>query len=209
MQLLGVVQGNMSNDKLTGCHWSRLWHDLSQFSVCSSARGKLPRSWGCWDRESDVQHPSADPGMWVPGIRQAYSGLSTGKAHACLDKPSGEHKMLILPLKRRNASSQPLQLLFSGRPCAWCAAAPLFLCRKKSEGHRFYGERRVGAAAAAEQPLTLLCVKAAHLSPLKLVSVVGCNHAIDSLMTRGIVQKTKDLRDVFNGFTELDTDNIF
>lgn len=147
----------------------------------------------------------------MPGIRQVYSGLSTGKAHACLDKPSGERKMLILPLKRRNASSQPLQLLFSGRPCARCAAAALFLCRKKSEGHRFYRERRVGAAAAAaaEQPLRLLCVKAAHLSPLKLVSVVGCNHAIDSLMTRGIVQKRKDLHDVFNGFTELDTDNIF
>ena len=182
MQLLGEVQGNMSNDKLIGCNWSRLWHDLSQFSVCSSAKGNLPHSWG---RESNVQHPSVEPGMWVPGIRHLYSGLSIGKVHVCLDKPSGESKMLILLLKRRNASSWPLQLLFSDRPFAWRAAAHLFLCWKKSEGLQFYGERR--AAAAAEEPLMLVCVKAAHLSPLKLVLVVGCDHIIDSLMTRGIV----------------------
>lgn len=54
-------------------------------------------------------------------------------------------------------------------------------------------ERRVAAAAAAELPLMLVCVKAAHLSPLTLASVVGCDHAIDRLMTRGIVQETKDL----------------
>lgn len=78
------------------------------------------------------------------------------------------------------------------RCCAWYADAHLFLCWKKSQGHQFHSERRV-AAAAAELLLMLVCVKTAHLSPLKLVSVVGCDHAIGSLMTRGIVQKTKDL----------------
>lgn len=60
---------------------------------------------------------------------------------------------------------------------------------KKSDGHQFYSERMVAAAAAAEWPLMLVCVKAAHLSPLKLTLVVGCDHAIDSLMTRGTLQK--------------------
>lgn len=80
------------------------------FSVCSSARGNLPHSWGSWGRESNVKHPNAEPGMWMPGIK-GFFNLSTEKAHACLDKPSGECKMLILLLKRRNASSWPLQLL--------------------------------------------------------------------------------------------------
>lgn len=64
-----------------------------------------------------MQRPSVEPGMSGPGIRQVYFGLSTGKAHACADISSGECKMLILLLKRINAFSWPLQLLFSDRLC--------------------------------------------------------------------------------------------
>lgn len=109
MQLLGQMQHNMSNDKLIGRNWSSLWHDLPLFSLCSSTRGHIPHSWCGWDSQSSVKHPNTMPGMWVPG-----SGLSTGKVHACLDKPSGEWKMLILMVKIKNdTSSWPLKLLFS------------------------------------------------------------------------------------------------
>lgn len=144
MQLLGKVQGNTSNDQWSGCNRSRLWHDLSQFSVCSSARGKLPHSWGSRGRESNVWHPSTEPGMWLPGIRQIYSCLSTGKAHARLDKPPGDCMLNLLP-ERRKASSWPLQFLFSDRPCAWCAAAHLFVCWKKSDGH-FFGRSQMATS---------------------------------------------------------------
>lgn len=81
------MQHDMNSDKQFGCNWSRLQHDPSLLSFCSSRRGNSLHSWCSWESQSNMQHPKTLPGMPVPG-----SGLSAGEVHGCLDKPSGEEK---------------------------------------------------------------------------------------------------------------------